>query len=52
MHVSQVEYVGHIHVFGTCTYGLRPSPGRIQAILNMLVPQDKTGPQRFMGMVN
>ena len=38
------------HVFGTD--GLRPSPNRIQAILNMPVPQDKTGLQRFMGMAN
>ena len=38
------------HVFGTD--GLRPSPDRIQTILNMPVPQDKTGLQRFMGMVN
>ena len=51
-HRQEVEYVGHIHVFGTRTDGLRPNPGRIQAILNMPVPQDKTSPQRFMGMVN
>ena len=44
----EVEYVGH--VFGTD--GLRPSSDRIQAILNMSVPQDKTSLQRFMGMVN
>ena len=45
---QEVEYVGHI--FGTD--GLRPSSDRIQAILNMSVPQEKTSLQRFMGMVN
>ena len=45
---QEVEYVGH--VFGTD--GLRPSSDRIQAILNMSVPQDKTSLQRFMGKVN
>ena len=47
-HRQEVEYVGH--AFGTD--GLRPNPDRIQAILNMPVPQDKTGLQRIMGMVN
>ena len=47
-HRQEVEYVGH--VFGTD--GLRPSPDRIQAILNMPVSQDETSLQRFMGMVN
>ena len=42
----QVEYLGH--AFGTD--GLRPNPDRIQAILNMPAPQDKTGLQRIMGM--
>ena len=51
-HRQEVEYVGHIHVFGTSTDSLRPSPDRIQAILTMPVLQDKTSPQRFMGMVN
>ena len=45
---QEVEYVGH--AFGTD--GLRPNTERIQAILNMPVPQDKTGLQRIMGMVN
>ena len=49
---QEVKYVGHIHVYGTSTDGLRPSPDRIQAILTMPVPEDKTSPQRFMGMVN
>ena len=47
-HRQEVKYVGH--VFGTD--GLRPSPDRIQPILNMPIPQDKTSLQRFMGMVN
>ena len=47
-HRQEIEYVGH--VFGTD--GLRLSPDRIQAILNMPVPQDKTSLQRIMGMVN
>ena len=51
-HRQEVAYVGHILVFGTSTDSLRPSSDRIQAILTMPVPQDKTSPQRFMGMVN
>ena len=47
-HRQEVEYGGH--AFGTD--GLRPNPDRIQAILNMPVPQDKTGLQRIMGMEN
>ena len=47
-HRQEVEYVGH--AFGND--GLRPNPDRIQAILNMPVPQDKTGLQRIMGIVN
>ena len=48
MQVSKAVFVGH--VFGID--GLRPSSDRIQAILNMSVPQDKTSLQRFMGKVN
>ena len=51
-HRQEVAYVGHILVIGTSTDSLRPSSDRIQAILTMPVPQDKTSPQRFMGMVN
>ena len=47
-HKQEVTYVGH--VFGTD--GLRPSPDKVQAILNMPVPHDKSSLQRFMGMVN
>ena len=48
-HRQEVELVGHVFetdtdVFGTGTGGLRPSPDRIQAILNMPVPQDKKSP--------
>ena len=43
-----MTYVGH--VFGTD--GLRPSPDKVQAILNMPAPHDKLSLQRFMGMVN
>ena len=38
------------HVFGND--GLRPSPDKVQTILNMPVPHDKPSLQRFMGMVN
>lgn len=34
------------------TDGLRPSPDKIQAILNIPVPHYKSSLQRFMGMVN
>ena len=44
-HRQEVECVGH--VLGTD--GLRPSPDRIQAILNMPVPQDKTSPTKIYG---
>ena len=47
-HKQEVKYVGH--VFGTD--GLRPSPDKVQAILNMPAPHDKSSLQRFMGMVN
>ena len=47
-HKQEVTYVGH--VFGTD--GLRPSPDKVQAILNMPAPHDKSSLQRFMGMVN
>ena len=47
-HKPEVTYVGH--VFGTD--GLRPSPDKVQAILNMPAPHDKSSLQRFMGMVN
>ena len=47
-HKQEVTYVGH--VFGTD--GLRPSGDKVQAILNMPVPHDKSPLQRFMGMVN
>ena len=47
-HKQEVTYVGH--VFGTD--GLRPSPDKVQAILNMPAPHDKSSLQRFMRMVN
>ena len=47
-HKQEVTYVGHI--FGTD--GLRPSPDKVQAILNMPAPNDKSSLQRFIGMVN
>ena len=47
-HKQEVTYVGH--VFGTD--GLRPSPDKVQAILNMPAPHDKSSLQRFIGMVN
>ena len=47
-HKQEVTYVGH--VFGTD--GLRPSPDKDQAILNMPAPHDKSSLQRFMCMVN
>ena len=47
-HKQEITYVGH--VFGTD--GLRPSPDKVQAILNMPVHHDKSSLQRFLGMVN
>ena len=47
-HKQEVTYVGHVFV----TDGLRPSPDKVEAILNMPVPHDKSSLQRFMGMVN
>jgi hypothetical protein len=45
---KEVRYVGHI--FGDD--GLKPNPDRVQAIIDMPVPQDRKSPQRFLGMVN
>ena len=45
---KEVRYVGHI--FGGD--GLKPNPDRVQAIIDMPVPQDRKSPQRFLGMVN
>ena len=47
-HWQESTYVGH--VFGID--GLRPSPDKVQAILSMPAPHDKSSLQRFMGMVN
>ena len=43
-----MRYVGHI--FGSD--GLKPNPDRVQAIIDMPVPQDRKSLQRFFGMVN
>ena len=45
---KEVKYVGH--TFGSD--GLKPSADRVQAILDMPLPQDRKSLQRFMGMVN
>ena len=45
---KEVRYVGHI--FGSD--GLKPNPDRVQAIIDMPVPQDRKSLQRFLGMVN
>ena len=45
---KEVKYVGH--TFGSD--GLKPSVDRVQAILDMPLPQDRKSLQRFMGMVN
>lgn len=45
---KKVKYVGH--TFGSD--GLKPSADRVQAILDMPLPQDRKSLQRFMGMVN
>ena len=47
-HKQEVTNAGHL--FGTD--GLRPSPDKVQAILNMSATHDKSSLQRFMGMVN
>ena len=46
--LSEVTYVGH--TFGP--QGLSPSKARVDAILNMEEPQNKTELQRFNGMIN
>ena len=46
-HKQEVTYVGHVFA----TDGLRPSPDKVQAILNVPVPHDKSSLQRFIGMV-
>ena len=45
--MSQVEYVGHI----ISSDGLKPSPERTRAILDMPTPQCKEDVQRFIAMV-
>ncbi|CAB4021658.1 Hypothetical predicted protein, partial [Paramuricea clavata] len=45
---KEVRYVGHI--FGSD--GLKRNPDRVQAIIDMPVPQDRKSLQRFLGMVN
>ena len=47
-HKQEITYVGHL--FRTC--GLRPSPEKVPAILNMPAPHDKSSTQRFVYMVN
>ena len=48
LHKQEVTYMGHVFR----TDGLRPSPDKVEAILNMPVPHDKSSLQRFKGMVN
>ena len=45
---KEVTYVGHLFV----TDGLRLSPHKVQAILNMPAPHDKSSLQGFMALVN
>ena len=45
---SSVQYLGHI----ISQDGMKPDPGKIEAIEKMPAPTDKTGVQRLMGTLN
>ena len=44
---SEVKYMGHI----ITSDGLKPDPSKIEAILNLQPPTDKTGIQQFLDMI-
>ena len=46
--VTEVTYFGH----KLTATGVRPDPSKVDAVLNMPPPSDKSGVQRLLGMVN
>ena len=46
--LTEVKFLGHV-VSGST---IKPDPGKIEAIVNMLPPSNKTEARRFTGMVN
>ena len=46
--VTEVTYLGH----KLTATGVRPDPSKVDAVLNMPPPSDKSGVQRLLGMVN
>ena len=45
---SQLDFLGH----RVATEGIQPLPDRVTALLNYDAPTDRTGLQRFLGLVN
>ena len=45
---SEITFLGH----NLSNKGIKPDPSKIEAIINMPIPNNKTELQRFLGMVN
>lgn len=45
---SEVTYIGHV----LTSEGLKPDPNKIEAVLQMKAPENKTGLQQALGMIN